>query len=248
MKILAIKTDKITPECKDIFVVLDKFLKDVKENSVLAVTSKIISICEGRVVKIDEAQKDELIKQESQYFLPREDNPYQISLTITRNNLVATAGIDESNGNGYFILWPKDPQAAANKIRNYLKKRFSLKNVGVIITDSKTSPFRWGVTAIAIGYSGFKPLKDYIGKPDIFGRPFHFEKMSIIDNLACAAALNMGEGAEQTPMATVEEIPNIEFVDNDPTQKELESLKISLEEDLYAPILKSAPWKKGDSK
>jgi F420-0:gamma-glutamyl ligase len=162
--------------------------------------------------------------------------------------LAATAGIDESNGNGYYILWPKDPQNTVNTVREYLKKRFHLKKVGVIITDSKTSPLRWGVTSIALAYTGFKPLKDYIGKKDIFERKFEFEKLSIIDSLAGAAAVVMGEGAEQTPLAVITDLPFVEFQDRNPMAKELKSLKISIGEDLYGPFLKNVKWKKGCAK
>lgn len=240
-----IKTHRITTADTDITFVLDKYLPEIKEGSILAVTSKIASICEGRVVKIGQVPKDDLIKRESQYFIPRDQNPYRVSLTITRNNLVATAGIDESNGNGYYILWPKDPQESANKIRGHLVAKFKLKNVGVIITDSRTTPLRWGVTAIAIAYSGFKPLKDYIGKPDIFNRPFQFEKLSIIDTLAGACTVVMGEGNEQTPMAIITDVPFVEFLDHNPTPQELAEIKIDLDSDLYGPILKKAPWRKG---
>ena len=248
MQITGLKTDKLVPlQDTDIFAVLDKFLpKIIKEASILAVTSKIISITEGSVVKMEDSAKDELIKQHSQYFLPRKANPYNVSLTITQNNLSASAGIDESNGNGFYILWPKDPQSSANSIRAYLRKKFNLKNLGVMITDSKTTPFRWGVTSMAIAYSGFKPLLDYIGKPDLFGRLFQLEKRSLIDSLSSAAGVVMGEGSEQTPLALIEDIKNIEFQDSDPTQKELDSLKITLEEDLYSPLLTKAHWQKGD--
>lgn len=104
---------------------------------------------------------------------------------------------------------------------------------------------RWGVTAIALAHSGFNPLKNYIGKPDLFGRNFQFEQINIIDSLASAAALVMGEGAEQTPMSLIYDLPFVEFQDRAPTKEELDKLKISLEEDIYSPILKSAPWKKG---
>lgn len=248
MQINAFKTTKLNPQnSPTLLSILDKFLpKTIKEGSVLAVTSKIISITEGSVVKMDKASKDELIKKHSQYFLPRDANPYNVSLTITQNNLSASAGIDESNGNGYYILWPKDAQSSANKIRSYLQKRYNLKKIGVIITDSKTSPFRWGVTGMSIAYSGFKPLLDYIGKPDLFGRPFLYEKLSIIDTLSSAAILVMGEGSEQTPLCLIEDIPNIEFQSQNPTQKELESLKITKDKDLYSPLINSAPWEKGD--
>lgn len=246
MKVTALKTEKITPESyKDITQVLDEFLPEVKENSILAVTSKIVSITESQVVKAESADKDKLVEQESQYYLPKEENTYQVSLTITRNTLIGGAGIDGSNGGEYLVLWPKDPFESANKIRQYLKDRFKVKNIGVIITDSKTTPLRWGVTAFALSYSGFKPLKDYIGKPDIFGKLMLITKMSIIDNLACSAAVVMGEGSEQTPLALIEDIPFIEFQDHNPTEEELKSLQISMEEDLYTPLLKNAPWKRG---
>lgn len=245
MKITPIRTHKITNKDKDILKILDKYITRLSERSIVAITSKIISITEGRMVKIGKVDKDELIKQESQYYLPRKNNKYNVSLTITKDTLVATAGIDQSNGNGYYILWPKNPQQTANKIRSYLQKRFKIKNVGVVITDSKTTPLRWGVTAFALSYSGFLPLKDYIGKPDIFGRKFEFEKMSIIDNLSCSAALVMGEGREQTPIAIIENVPFVEFRQKDPSIRELGELKIPVDDDLYAPFLKSVKWKKG---
>jgi len=248
MNIKSIKTHKITTRDRNLIKILDKYLPKLKEGSILAITSKIVSISEGRLVKMEAADKDELIRREAQLYLPRSQNPYHVSITVTRNMLAATAGIDESNGNGYYILWPKDPQNTVNTVREYLKKRFHLKKVGVIITDSKTSPLRWGVTSIALAYTGFKPLKDYIGKKDIFERKFEFEKLSIIDSLAGAAAVVMGEGAEQTPLAVITDLPFVEFQDRNPMAKELKSLKISIGEDLYGPFLKNVKWKKGCAK
>lgn len=244
MKITSIKTHKITNKDTDLLSILDKYVIQLEDESILAITSKIVSITEGSIAMISDTDKDSLIEQEAQFFLPREDSKYHVSLTITRNTLVATAGIDESNGNGYYVLWPKDPQKTANMVRLYLRERFRLKNIGVIITDSKTTPLRWGVTAISIAYSGLLPLKDYIGKPDIFGRKFEFEKMSIIDNLASAAALVMGEGSEQTPMAKITDLQNVEFVDKNPAVEELRLLHINIDDDLFAPLIKNAKWKR----
>lgn len=245
MKVTAIKTHKITTSDRDLFAILDKYLSKLEEKSVLAITSKIVSITEGRLVKMEGTDKDKLIEQESRLYLPRSQNPYNVSFTITNNILAATAGIDESNGNGYYILWPRNPQESVNKIREYLKKKFKIKNVGVIITDSKTSPLRWGVTSIALSYSGFKPLKDYIGREDLFGRSFEFEKLSVVDSLSAAASVVMGEGAEQTPIAVINDLPFVEFQDRNPTEKELKDLVISPEEDIFGPFLKNAQWKKG---
>lgn len=248
MKVTPIKTGKITPADTDIYKVLDSSLPQVSENSVVAIASKIVAICEGRVAKIGEIDKDELIAQEAEYYLPRSENKYHVSLTITQGNLVATAGIDESNGGGYYILWPQNIQKSANDIREYLKKKFSIKNVGVIITDSRTTPLRWGVTGLAIGYSGIKPLHDYIGKEDIFGKKLEFTQGSVIDGLAAAAVVTMGEGAEQTPLAVIEDIPFVEFQDHNPTPEELNELKIKIADDLYAPLLTNVQWQKGKKK
>ncbi|OGH11799.1 MAG: hypothetical protein A2857_04900 [Candidatus Levybacteria bacterium RIFCSPHIGHO2_01_FULL_36_15] len=228
--------------------ILDASVNLLNNRSIVVVTSKIISICEGRIVKIGEIEKDELIEQEAQYFLPRETNPYHVSLTITRNNLSATAGIDESNGNGYYVLWPENPQKTANEIRKFFCKKFNIQSCGIIITDSKTTPFRWGVTAISLAHSGFAAVKDYIGTKDIFGRKFEYEKLNIADCLACASTVVMGEGKERTPIAVINEIPFVKFQKRNPTKKELDELKITLDDDLYSPILKSVEWKKGKNK
>lgn len=247
MKVTSIKTHKITTSDNDITKILDRYLPKLEEKSVVAIASKIISITEGRVVKIGSIDKDELIAQEAQYFLPRKQNKWHVALTIARDTLVATAGIDESNGDGYYILWPKDPQATANRIRLNLKQRFNLRNIGVIITDSKTTPLRWGVTGFALAHSGFTAVKDYIGKPDIFGRKLEYTKLNIADSLAASAVLAMGEGNEQTPIAVIENPPNVVFQDRNPSAKELSDLRVTITEDLYGAFLKKAPWKKGKS-
>src|SRR3989344_3490879 len=190
MKVTPIKTHKITDKDKDICKILDKHIKDLKEKSVVAVTSKIVSICEGRIIKIEsEEQKDEIAKKEADYYLPREYNQYGFMISVKRGIMVASGGVDESNGNGFFVLWPKDPQESANKIREYLVQRFNLSRVGVIITDSKLTPLRWGVTGVAISHSGFKALKSYIGEPDVFGRKLRAEKTNVADSLATAATV-----------------------------------------------------------
>lgn len=245
MKISALKTNKIdSNRHPDLLSILNRYLQSLKERSVLIITSKIVSICEGRVIKIGMTDKIELIRKEAQYYLPP-DNIYNISLTLKNNLLVPTAGIDESNGNGYYILWPKNPQKTANTVRSYLQNRFNLHKVGVVITDSKTTPLRWGTTGIALAHSGFAALKDYIGNKDIFGRKLKVTKANIVDALASAAVVVMGEGNEQTPLAIIEDVPFVKFQNRNPTNKELKDLKIALKDDLYGLLLTSVPWKKG---
>lgn len=244
MKITTIKTEKILPGKSTLYQILNKYLPTLKENSILAITSKVVSICEGRVVKHDTISKEELTKREADYILQSEKSPYGIYLTLKNNILIPNAGIDESNGGGFYILWPKDAQKTANEVKTYLQKKFKLKNIGVIITDSKTSPLRWGTTGIAIAYSGFSPLNNYIGEPDIFGKKLRVTKANIMDGLAASCVLVMGEGREQTPLAVVEDLTFVKFQEKNPSRVELRNLNIAIEEDLYAPLLKKGKWEK----
>ncbi len=246
MKITAIKTHKITVHDTDLLEIMERYLHEVSEGSIVAVTSKVVALCEGRVVKSDQADKESLIKKEAEFYLPRASSKYGVSLTITGGQLVATAGIDESNADGYFVLWPEDAQKSANAIRKYLQEKFQIKNLGVIITDSKTTPLRWGVTGTAIAYSGFKPLNDLIGTPDLFGRELKMTKVNILDGLAAAAVLVMGEGIEQTPLAIIEDTSFVQYSDENPSDEELASLKISIDDDIYAPLLTKVDWQKGE--
>lgn len=224
---------------------LDAFVHELKGGSVLAITSKVVSICEGRLVKESDIDKAKLTEKESQYYLPPEHSSYGITLTITDGILIPTAGIDSSNGDGHYILWPEDSQATANQIRSYLRKRFGVDKAGVIITDSKTTPLRRGTTGIALAHSGFAALNEYVGTPDLFGRDMQVTQANVMDGLASAAVAVMGEGSECTPLAIITEAEFVQFQENDPTPDELDRLKIPLEEDLYTPLIKTAPWEKG---
>jgi len=241
-----VKTRKVVAGSGSIFDLLDESLSKLKEGSVLAITSKVVAICDGRVVPIEQAEAQDLVIQEADYYLPKEMSKYDFSFTITHGTLIPRAGIDESNGNGNYILWPKNPVKSAIAIRRHLHQRFKLKKIGVIITDSTVRPLHYGVEGVTIGYSGFKPNKDYVGQPDLFGRPLEVTNANMADALAAAAALVMGEGTEQTPIAIIEDLPFVEFQDRDPTKEELDNFYIPmLKDDLFAPFLKSVVWRRG---
>ena len=248
MVIKTIKTHKITIKDNNLFKILDKYVKKLNEGSILVIASKIVAITQGRVVNPAEVDVDMLIKKEADLFIPKELHKNKLFITIKNNILTFSAGIDESNGNGYLVLWPDNPQKVANDIRKYLSKKLKVKKMGIIITDMTALPLRWGVIGGAIAYSGFKSLHDLRGKPDVFGRKYKFTKVGILNGLSAAASVVMGEGAEQTPMAIISDIPFVEFVDKDPSQSELNSLMISPEEDIYGPLFKNAPWQKGGGK
>lgn len=124
----------------------------------------------------------------------------------------------------------------------YLREKYHLRELGILITDSHTTPLRKGVAGIALGWCGFEPLYSYVGKPDIFNHPLRVTQINILDALAASAVFVMGEGAEQTPMALTEDAPKIRFLPHPPTLEEERRVRIPLEEDIYAPLLKKADW------
>jgi len=220
----------------------------LKEGDIIAISSKVVGIWEGRTLPIDSIEKDELVKREARLWLPRR-NVFgrRVMHTITNGILIASAGIDESNGNGWYILYPDDPDKSAQRILKFFQKEFGLKKLGVILTDSRSTPLRRGVTGFALSYAGFYPLFDYRGKKDIFGRPFHFSQSNIPDALAAIAVLAMGEGNEQTPIVV---ISGTDYVSKHPPRRKKphSTFDVSLRDDLFGPFLKSVKWRKGKGK
>lgn len=248
MKVTGVKTKKVIvgDEIEKIF---DEFLPKLKERDIVVITSKILAITQGRVVKNNgTVSKVDLMKKESQLFLPQYAMMYGIHLTITNNTFVVSAGIDESNGDGYFILWPKDVQKSTEQIWTHLRKKHGISNLGIIVTDSKLSPLRKGVVAMGLSWCGFKPLRDYVGKPDVFGRIMRVEKQNLVDGIATAAEVVMGEGKEQTPLGIVSEVPELEFVERIPTKEEIDEMNIEPEDDVFGSLIKGVKWEKGEGK
>ena len=245
MKVTPIKTKKVEVGDK-LFDVLDESLPKLKEKDVVVITSKIVSITQGRVLKNDGSiDKTQLVKKEADLYLPEEYVNFGVFLTIKNNIMIASSGIDESNGHGYYILWPENLIEETNKIWEYLRKKHGIKQLGVVVTDSKLAPMRKGVTGVGLSWCGFEPIRNYIGKPDIFGKPLRVETLNIVDCIAAASVLEMGEAYEQTPLGIVNEIGQIDFVDRTPSKQELDEMKIDLGEDVFTGILKSVDWKKG---
>ncbi len=237
MYIKPVKTPRI--ELNDsLNSVLDK-IPELKENTIVAITSKVISICEGRYENKSEIDKYQLIKREADFIFPMEENPYNIYLTIKNGILIPSAGIDESNTNNVYIMYPADVWKSAEYIWIYLREKYKLKNLGIIITDSHTTIMRRGVTGICLSWCGFSPLYSYINKPDLYNRALKVTQVNIVDALATSAVFLMGEGNEQTPIAIIEDIPRIKFLNRVPTLEEKSSICIEKEEDLYYPILNS---------
>jgi len=240
MQVKAIKT-RVFKENESLVRFITEHVKRVPDGAVLVVTSKIVALAEGRTVAATDVKtKEKYIKSESTFATKTK----WVWLTLKDGMVIANAGIDESNADGKLILLPKDSFAAAAKLRKALMKHYKVKRLGVVIPDSRVIPLRAGVIAMALGYAGIKGIRDYRAKKDIFGRPFKFETTGVVDSLSTAAALVMGEGAEQQPLAVITGAP-VEFTD----RVKKGELLIPLKDDIYLPYflkLRTPLFKKRD--
>ena len=104
---------------------------------------------------------------------------------------------------------------------------------------------RRGTVGLGLAHSGFAGLRNYVGSKDIFGEyEYKYSYASIIDGLAAAAVVLMGEGAQRTPLILIEDIEFVTFQDRNPQKQELDELRITLEDDMYSEMLKMIPWDK----
>jgi len=222
----------------------------ILDGDILVISQKIVSKAEGRLVKLDDipvssdakkmaekCKKDprlvELVLREGAKVLKAARG---VLISLMRNGFVAiNAGIDKSNVNGgrTLSLLPKDPDESARKIRTRIRE-ITGKNVGVIISDTSSRPFRRGVVDFAVGVSGVPLFKDYCGKPDMYGYTLKVTKVAIVDELAAAAELVKGQGSEGRPVAIVRgySVPS-----SSEEGIEKMSLLLSDEEDLFSGTL-----------
>ncbi len=230
MIITPVKT-RIFREGEDLMSFIVDHVKKVPERSIIVVTSKIVALSEKRTaVKENPKTKEKLIREESDLAIPTK----YVWLTLKNGMLMASAGIDESNADGKLILLPRDSFKSARILRKALQQKYRVKRLGILITDSRTTPLRAGVGGTALGYAGFGGIRDYQGKPDLFGRKFRFSRTNLADGLATAAVLEMGEGKERQPLAVIERAP-VEFHERT-NRKEL---SIDVRDDMYAPFFKN---------
>jgi coenzyme F420-0:L-glutamate ligase / coenzyme F420-1:gamma-L-glutamate ligase len=215
----------INPKVK----LLNTLLESVKNNNqiikngdILVIAQKIISKNEGRSVYLKyiipssrsielgrKINKDprivELILRESRKIVRVSNNTI---ITETRHGFIcANSGIDQSNvskSKNRVLLLPRDPDKSADTIRKEIFKK-TRKNIAVLITDTFGRPFRLGQTNIAIGIAGINALKNYKGKPDMFGKIMKVTEIAIVDEIAGAAELVMGK-TNGIPIAIVRNV------------------------------------------
>ena len=189
----------------------------IQDGDILVIAQKIISKQEGRLIKLNsitpsllaegissQYQKDprivQLILDESKRIVRMQNG---VIIVETHDGIIcANAGIDESNvPDGYAILLPLNSDKSAQQIRSEIKSKTG-KNVGVIISDTFGRPFRMGQTNQSIGISGIKPILDYSGTSDAFGRILRVTAIAIVDELAGTAELEMKKKSN-TPVVII---------------------------------------------
>lgn len=230
---IPVHTRTVRPPRDDIYDILDA-LPALKEKDIVFITSKILGIHQGRCVPCEGTDKTELIRREADRYLSyTHKSGFNVNLTVTDNVLIPAAGIDASNADGYYVMWPKNVDALCAEIRKFLCEKNGLKDLGVVSTDSHTTPLRYGVTGISTGLAGVEPLKDLRGRPDLFGRPLALTQVDQIDAPAAMAVLLMGESDECTPIVILRGWDKIVFNEN----ASMQDFKIDPEDDLYTPLL-----------
>jgi coenzyme F420-0:L-glutamate ligase/coenzyme F420-1:gamma-L-glutamate ligase len=191
-------------------------------DDVFVLTQKIVSKAEGRVVDLatvepsaeaiklaGDVHKDphlvELILSESVRVVRA--RPGVLIVEHRLGFVMANAGIDQSNvaspdEPSRALLLPVDPDGSAATLRERLSERFGVP-MAVIISDSFGRAWRRGTCGVAIGAAGLPSLMDLRGSPDLFGRALQVSITGYADEIAAAASLVMGQGAEGQPVVVV---------------------------------------------
>ncbi len=201
MKIIGVKTRRFKPPKDSLTELLSYVDGKVSEQSVVAISSKVCSICTGDCIPVDTVKKEVLEKSESQFVLTHKETG-EILLTQKSDMLLEYGGVDTVYDGQYYVTLPKAPYKTAMEIWQILKKRNKLKSLGVIITDSHSVPFRKGSVGLAIAGYGFKPT---------YTRKQKGATADIIDGLAASANLVMGESDNHMPITIISDIPDIKF-------------------------------------
>jgi coenzyme F420-0:L-glutamate ligase/coenzyme F420-1:gamma-L-glutamate ligase len=195
----------IVPQGGDVIVIAQKIISK-SENRYLRLNDLVPS---GKAVEIATVTgKDprlvEAVLSESTEVLRIKKNVMVVA--HRRGFVMANAGIDESNiahgDGGQVLLLPADPDASCAAIRARLESDYKVA-LGVIINDSFGRAWRNGVVGVALGAAGISSLQSLIGSPDLFGRRMKVTEVAIADELAAAASLVMGQGAEGLPVVHV---------------------------------------------
>ncbi len=166
------------------------------DGDVLVVTQKIVSKAEDRIeaIDLDDPKLHKSIVERESVRIVRRRGDLIISET-SHGWICANAGVDLSNIEaGYAALLPVDSDRSARRLRDAIRHRDGI-DVAVIVSDTFGRPWRRGLTDVAIGCAGIKPIADLRGSTDSLGRELMVTEVCIVDELAAAADLVCGKAA-----------------------------------------------------
>ncbi len=204
----------------------------IEDGDVILIAQKIVSKSENRYVdlkNINPSQKaTDIAKQlkkdprlvqtildESKKIISIEKGVIIVEHQLGIINI--NAGIDKSNiseNEDIVLLLPKNPSKSSELIHSHLSNVFN-KNISIIITDSMTRPFRYGITNFAIASTNIQSIIDMTGNRDIYNKPLSCTEIAIADELACAAGLIMGQTNELMPVVLIKGFNKSEYETND---------------------------------
>lgn len=188
-----------------------------QNGDLLIISSKYLSISEGRIKKLEDVKPGiesinlsklyhidpklmELIVRESDEIF---GGLYGFVLTLIHGILSPNAGIDKSNiPSGKVVLYPKDPYNSIEILRKKFFIDYGLR-VCIILSDSRILPMRLGTVGIALACSGFEPIVDLKGTKDLFGNVLRFTSQNLADCFASLGVLTMGESNKSTPVIII---------------------------------------------
>ena len=172
-----------------------------RDGDVVAVTQKIVSKAEGRVVPDGGDGRSVWVTRETRRVVARRGD---LIIAETHHGFVcANAGVDASNvEEGFVSLLPVDPDASAEALRASLAQRLGLSRLGVVITDTFGRPWRNGLVNVAIGCAGLPAIIDLRGSADHHGRALEVTVVALADEVAAASGLVMGKSA-RVPVALI---------------------------------------------
>ena len=204
----------------DLYTEIRKLVKEnsisINEGDILVISSKYISISQGRIldhnsIKLSEkanelSGKFSINRKLSEAIVRESDVVFGgvsgFVITSSNNIMAPNAGIDKSNSQVKLILYHNEPYLVAEQIKRKLFLDYNI-HAGIIIVDSRLMPGRVGTTGVAIACSGIEPVLDRRATKDLDGNLLKVTFQAIADNLASIANHKMGEADELLPMAII---------------------------------------------
>ncbi|MDB5245490.1 MAG: putative folate metabolism gamma-glutamate ligase [Parcubacteria group bacterium] len=244
MEITPFHIDTLVPPKDDLLSKIRTSDLTLEEHDVIALSTKVVSIGQGRCVLREGTDRDALIASEADQYLERDQTPGGFVMhTITNGMLMVNAGIDPFAG--YYVLWPEQPKKTAEDLLAWFKKEYKKEHLYLVLTDSRSVFLRRGVIGMAVAWAGFEPIYDNRAQNDLLGFPGGGSQTNVPDSLAASAVFCMGEANEGTPLVRMRNVP---YVRESQTgrKKKFNTFEFGVEEDIFAPFLKNLPWKKGN--